>query len=61
MSQSHDEGCVNVMKSVSSRLRDEELPWDAERPKAKVTAFQPVIWSCIKGLDLVSGAAPTRM
>lgn len=34
-------------------LGDEELPWDAERPKAEVTAFQPVIWSWIKGLDHV--------
>lgn len=60
MSWSHDEGYVNVIKSVSPRLGDEELPWDAERPKAEVTAFQPVFWSWIKGLDLVSGAAPTR-
>lgn len=60
MSLSHDEGCANVIKSVSPRLGDEELPWDAEQPKAEVTAFQPAIWSWIKGLDLVSGAAPTR-
>lgn len=30
------------------------LPWDAE---AEVTAFQSAIWSWIKDLDLVSGAA----
>lgn len=29
-------------------------PWDAE---AEVTAFQSAIWSWIKDLDLVSGAA----
>jgi len=40
--------------------RRKGLPWDALRTKAEVTAFQPVIWSWIKGLDLVSGAAPTR-
>lgn len=42
------------------RLGEEELPWDGEGPKAELTAFQLVIWSQIKGLGLVSGAAPTR-
>lgn len=46
--------------SVSPRLGDEELLWDAELPKAEVTAFQSVIWSWIKGLDLVSGTALSR-
>lgn len=39
MSWSHDKGCVNEIKSVSPRLGDEELPWDAMGPKAEVTAF----------------------
>lgn len=65
MSSSYDKGFVNVIKikkrkSVPSRLGDEELPWDAVWSKAEVTAFQPMIWSWIKGLDFVSGAAPTR-
>lgn len=53
-------GSVEKKPSVSLRLGDEELLWDAELPKAEVTAFQSVIWSWIKGLDLFSGTALSR-